>query len=142
MTARSILRTGAAACCLTLVTLLSGCDDDPTPPEAPVPKLLMAASPPTQVVDAGTVAAGPFVIVAEKEGFARVSGAIVNFTVTGGTLSASADTTDGTGMARVTWTLSVTPGVSTVTATSSSVPDTSVVFTAEGRAPTAGGELR
>ena len=142
MAVRSILRAGAAGCCLMLVPLLSACDDDPTPPEQPVPLVLMTASPPTQVVDAGAVAAGPFVIVAEEDGLARVSGAIVNFTVTGGTLSASADTTDAGGLARVTWTLSATPGVSTVTATSPSVPDTSVGFTAEGRAATAGGEIR
>ena len=144
MEMREFPRRGAGFGMLALLVFVNGCGDGSTPPELPVPLLLMGASPPAQSAEVGSEVVGPFVFVAEKDGLARVQGVIVNFTLTGGgMISPTVDTTDANGLAKVeTWTLGDSPGVSVVTATSPSVPDTSVVFTAEGRAAATASGLR
>lgn len=138
MEIKKVLRAGACLGFAGLVATTYGCSDSSSPPEPPRELVLMTASPPTQTAEVGSVVGGPFVIVAEKDGLARVPGVVVTFDLTGGgTLSTRVDTTDAGGMARGgTWTLGATPGVSVVTALSPSVPDTVVVFTAEARAAT------
>ena len=139
------LRPGAGVALVCSVVSLHGCSDGSGPPDPPVPLMLMGASPPTQSGEVGSAVVGPYVFVAQKgDASARVPGVIVNFTLTGGgTISRSVDTTDGNGLARVeTWTLGNSPGLSVVTATSPSLPDTSVVFTAEARAAATASGLR
>lgn len=92
-----ILALGLAAC---------GSKDSAGPPKAGPPASLTVVSGSGQEVASGEVAATPFTVkVVDQSGLA-VSNAIVTFAITagGGSLSATMDTSDASGLAAVTWT--------------------------------------
>ena len=116
--------------CLTTLLAAAACSDSSGPSSPPVLEANTAIS---QTANAGSVVASPVVRVGREDG-SPIKGAIVKFSVSGGgTISVTADTTDAAGLASAgTWRLGNTPGTSTVTATSTSVPGATVTFTATG----------
>ena len=82
---------------------------------------------------AGTTLSDPFVVEVLDQNGAALPGAVVTFVVLGdgGTLSASADTTDAEGLAGTTLTLGPTPGTNEVTATVADLEPVTFTATAE-----------
>ena len=116
--------------CLTTLLVAAACGDSSGPSSPPV---LEASTAVTQTANAGSTVESPIVRVGREDGSA-IKGAIVKFSVSGGgSISVTTDTTDAAGLASAgVWRLGNTPGTSTVTATSTSVPGAKVTFTATG----------
>lgn len=117
--------------CLTILLGTMACGGDSSGP--PSPPVLEASTVTAQTANAGSTVANPTVRVRREDGSA-IAKAIVTFTVSGGgTIAATSDTTDASGIATAgVWRLGNTPGTSTVVAASKSVPGASVTFTATG----------
>lgn len=116
--------TGSASSALRLVI------SAPTAPTSP--GKLTAISGDGQITTAGQSLPKPFTVQAVDGGGKPVAGAAVTFAVTGGNgkLSATAVSTDKSGLASSTLTLGQTPGTNTVTASSATLSGSSVTFTA------------
>jgi YVTN family beta-propeller protein len=99
-------------------------------PDAPTQLVKQSADP--QIATVATAVVAPVVRVADQHGNG-IPGIIVSFLVSplDGIVGATADTTDGLGLATAaTWTLGQVAGTNSVTATSGTLP--AVVFTATG----------
>ena len=117
-------------CLLAVSLLLWGCGEDVTGPGTTI----SGVSGDEQIAVVGSALPAPFVVrVTDAQGNA-VSGVAVTWAVTagGGTLSATSTQTDSQGQASVTLTLGPTVGTNTVTASSTGLSGSPVVFNATG----------
>ena len=121
----TLATSGLAACS-------GGSEGGPSAPTA----FAKTAGDNVQAAVAAATPAAPTLRVNDANG-RGVRGVIVNFTVTagGGSIAATVDTTDASGVATAgMWTLGTVAGQHTVTATSPTLPGTSAVFTATATA--------
>jgi len=119
-------------CLLAVSLLLWGCGEDGTGP--PTATTISGVSGDEQIAVVGSALPAPFAVrVTDAQGNA-VSGVDVTWAVTagGGTLSATSTQTDSQGQASVTLTLGPTVGTNTVTASSTGLSGSPVVFNATG----------
>jgi Bacterial Ig-like domain (group 1) len=105
----------------------------PTGPTAGPPASIVASSGNNQTATAGTALPSPLVVLVTDANSVPVPNASVSFTVTSGAgvLSVQTATTNAQGAAQTNLTLDPTPGINTVSATTSSLP-TPAIFTETG----------
>ncbi len=134
--AASMRTLGPVAGTQTATASVGGLAGSPVPftatalPDAPTQLVKQSAD--SQAATVATAVVAPIVKVADRFGNG-VAGVVVNFAVTagGGIVGATADTTDGLGLATAgSWTLGNVAGTNTVTVTAGALP--AVTFTATG----------
>ena len=136
---RQLNRSMIARLSMLLVPVIIACSDDSTEP-TPLPGVPFAVAPAggdDQSAIVSTELALPLSVQVTDGDGVPVPAVEVAWTVTGGTLSSSADTTDANGTSSVRWTMPDTPGAYDATA---SVPGLGVV-TFDAEAVLAAGEL-
>src|SRR5262245_2310134 len=121
------------AVALSAAALLA-CHDSPTIPHTPTSIVVVSGN--NQSANVATALDSALVVRVIDGAGKSVSGVALAWTVVGGgTLSATASTTDNDGLSSVHWTLSPTVGTQVVTVTSSQIGGASVSFLA-GNGPT------
>jgi alpha-tubulin suppressor-like RCC1 family protein len=113
-----------------MLMLLAACDD---PASAPVPTQLAVAGG-GQTGAAGAALAQPLVARVTDEDGDPVSGVMVRWTVSAGTVTPDSVKTDGQGEARAVWTLGGAAGQQTATATAAGLNPASITATATAAA--------
>lgn len=132
MSARSFL-----AATLVAAALVSGCKSEAPIPDAPTHFKILSGT--NQLGDVSAALDSALVVQVLDAGSRPVANVPLTWTATGGgTLSATATTTDGEGKSSVRWTLSPTAGTQVVTVTSTVITGVSVAFVATNGATVTG----
>lgn len=128
-------RLSAAACVALLI--LGACKNETTIPHTPATIRIVSGS--NQAGDLSTALDSALVVQVVDATGKSVSGVALSWTaIGGGTLSASATTTDADGKSSVTWTLSPTPGTQVATVTSAQITGAATSFVATNGATISG----
>jgi subtilisin family serine protease len=130
-------RVATTLLALASVASVTACKDQAPIPHTPTHLSIVSGA--NQSGDVSAPLAKPLVVQALDGANRAVAGVPLTWSaVGGGTLSATSSTTDNSGQASVTWTLSPTAGVQVVTVTSTKINNASVSFVANNGAMISG----